>query len=207
MAEEGHKSVLDTGLQHLGTVYAKALLGATEKSGTTAQVVEELDSFVTDVLSALPKFEATLVSPRVPFEAKERMLHQALHGRASSQFLNFVKVLARRGRFDCIHAVRRAARQLLNELRGRVEVRLTTAAPIDQATQDSIVARLKAALGSEIDLKVAVDENVLGGVLIRVGDTVYDGSLANQLARLRRELVANTTQRMRANVDRFAVAN
>jgi F-type H+-transporting ATPase subunit delta len=79
--------------------------------------------------------------------------------------------------------------------------------PLDRATRDLVLAKLKSSLGVEIDLKTSVDPDLLGGLVIRVGDTVYDGSLANQLARLRNELVATATQRMRANTDRFTVAN
>ncbi len=207
MAEARQSTILDTGLQYLGTVYAKALIGAAEKAGTTDAVLEQLDSLVTDVLDVLPQFEATLNSPRVPFDSKERLLDQAFRHQMAPQLFNFVKVLARRGRFNCVRAVRRAARKIYNELRGRLEVHLTTAEPIDRATHELVLAKLKGSLGSEIDLKTSVNPDVLGGLVIRVGDTVYDGSLANQLARLRNELVATTTQHMRADADRFAVAN
>src|SRR6185503_14304012 len=126
MAEVEQRSIHDTGLQYLGTVYAKALIGATEKAGKTEAVLEELDSLVTDVLSALPRLDATLCSPRVPFESKERILDQAFRGKMSVQLLHFLKVLARRGRFHCVRAVRQAARKILNDLRGRVEVLVTT---------------------------------------------------------------------------------
>jgi F-type H+-transporting ATPase subunit delta len=207
MAEARHSTVLDTGLQYIGTVYAKALIAAAEKSGTTEKVLEELDAFVSDVLDAFPKFEATLGSPRVPFESKERALDRAFANKMSPQLLNFLKVLTRRGRFEAVRAVRLAARKIYNDLRGRVEVHLTTAEPLDASTRDLVLTKLKAALKTEIDLKTYVDPELLGGLTIRVGDTVYDGSLANQLARLRNELVATATQRLRAESDRFAVAN
>jgi F-type H+-transporting ATPase subunit delta len=111
----------------------------------------------------------------------------------SPQLLNFLKVLARRGRFEAVRAVRHASRKIFNDLRGRVEVFVTTAAPLSDAIRDLVLAKLKSSLKSEIDLKTHVDPNLLGGLRIRVGDTVYDGSLANQLARLRSELVATAT--------------
>jgi F-type H+-transporting ATPase subunit delta len=162
---------------------------------------------VFDVLDRMPQFEATLASPRVSFEAKEQLLDRALGTRMSPQLLNFIKVVARRGRFDAIRAVQIAAQKLRNELRGRIEVRLTTAEPIDSQTSDLIVSRLTASLGREIDLRLHVDSEVLGGAVIRIGDTVYDGSLANQLNQLRTELVARATQTLRRQADRFATAN
>ena len=207
MAEARQSTIRDTGLQYLGNVYAKALIAATESAGKTEAVVEELDAFITEVLDSNRRLEAVLSSPRISFENKERILHHALANKMSPLLLNFLKVLVRRGRFQAVRAVAVAARKIVNDLRGRVEVHLTTAEPINAATRDLILAKLKGSLKSEIDLKTNVDAQVLGGVVIRVGDTVYDGSLANQLARLRTELVASTTQRMRQESDRFAVAN
>lgn len=207
MVEVQHSTVLDPGLEHLGTVYAKGLLAATERAGKTDEVLAELDSLVDDVLPKLPQFEASLASPRVSFDAKERLIDKAFRGRASTEFLNFIKVLTRRGRFKAVRAVRVAARRLLNELRRRMEVHLVTAAELDQVTQDMIVQKLKTSFGQDVDLRVKVDPDLIGGMLIRIGDTVYDGSIANQLKQLRSELVARSAQTLRAQSERFAVAN
>jgi F-type H+-transporting ATPase subunit delta len=207
MEEVRQFTALDPRLQYLGTVYAKALLGATEKAGDTDKVLGEFSAFLTDVLDKLPQLEATLASPRIAFEVKEQMLDRALAGKMNPRLLNFVKVVTRRGRFDAIRAVHQAASRLYNQLRGRVEVRLTTAEPIDRATRDLIVKRLTASLGREIDLKPRVDAQILGGVVIRIGDTVYDGSIANQLNQLRGDLVARATQSLRRQADRIAAAS
>jgi F-type H+-transporting ATPase subunit delta len=201
-----HTTVLDTGLQYLGTVYAKALLGATEKSGTTELVLSELQSVLDDVLARLPQFEAALSSPRIPMETKERMLDRAFGGKMSVQLINFLKVLSRRGRFNSLRNVYMAARRIVNELRGRVEVRLTTAEPLDTATRDLVVNKLRAALGRDVELLAHVDPDLIGGLVIRVGDTVYDGSVANQLRRLRQELVARASQTLGSQTDRFTLA-
>lgn len=199
-------SVLDSGLQYLGTVYAKALLGATEKTGTTDSVLAELESVVDDVLRRLPKFEAAMTSPRVSLASKERMLESAFAGKMSGQLLNFLKVLARRGRFECLRAVRLAARRLVNELRSRVEVQLTSAEPLDDATRGLVIAKLRSALRLDVDLRTHVDPELIGGIVIRVGDTVYDGSVANQLQRLRQQLVARASQLLGGEADRFTLA-
>lgn len=207
MAEARNNEVLDTGLQYLGTVYAKALLAVTEKTGKSEAVVQELESLVDDVLVRLPKLDAALSSPRVSLERKEALLDQAFSKSMSPQLLQFLKVVIRRGRFNCIRALRRSAQHLLNELRRRVEVHVTTAEPVDSATKDLIATTLQRALKRDIDLKLSVKPEVLGGILIRVGDTVYDGSLANQLARLRQDLISSASMRLRTNSERFVVAN
>ncbi|MDA1052283.1 MAG: ATP synthase F1 subunit delta [Planctomycetota bacterium] len=207
MTEARDKAVFDTGQQYLGAVYAKALLGAAEKVGNAEAVLDELNSFVDDVLAKVPNLDATLASPRVAFELKAAMLDKALAGKVSAEFLNFVKVVARHGRFDCLRAIRQAVRKQLNDLRGRVEVFLCAAEPPSQESIELIANRLKALLGKDVDLQVDVDRELIGGVKLRIGDTVYDASVANRLVRLKDELLSKTGQQLRDNLDRFALAD
>ena len=207
MTEVREKTMFDTGQQYLGAVYAKALLGAAEKLGKAEALLDELDAFIDDVLAKVPQLDATLVSPSVAFEAKTDMLDKALSGKVSVELLNFLKVVARHGRFDCIRAIRKAARLRLNDLRGRVEVFLRSAEPISQQSIELVVNRLKAVLGKEVDLRVDVDSELIGGVVLRIGDTVYDASVANRLVRLKGELLFKTGQQLRDNLDRFALAD
>jgi F-type H+-transporting ATPase subunit delta len=76
MAKSKH-DVIDSGRQHLGSVYAKALLGAAEKAGQAKQVLEELDSLVTDVLNQLPQLDAAFISPRLAHEEKAALIDKA----------------------------------------------------------------------------------------------------------------------------------
>lgn len=207
MTEVRDRMVFDTGEQYLGAVYAKALLGAAEKAGNAELVLGELNAFVDEVLVKVTNLEATLASPRVGFDAKAAMLDKALGGHVSGELLNFLKVVARHGRFDCIRSVRYAARQRLNELRGRVEVFLRAAEPMNQDSRELVVNRLQAVLGKEVELLVDVDSELIGGIVLRIGDTVYDASVANRLVRLKDELLFKTGQQLRDNLDRFALAD
>jgi F-type H+-transporting ATPase subunit delta len=196
----------DQGREHLGTVYAKALLGAAQKAGKIEPVMEELESVVVDVLNKLPQWEATLASPRVPTEDKLRMLDQAFRGKMSTTMLHFLKVLTEHGRFDCLRAVRHAARHLYNQMRGRIEVEIRTAQPLSNPLRQTIADRLKGLLGKEVELTTEVRPELLGGIVVKVGDTLYDGSLANQLERTRAQAIEATMQSIRRSVDRFATA-
>ncbi len=207
MTEARDKVLFDTGQQYLGTVYAKALLGAAEKVGNADLVVDELNSFVDDVLAKVSGLSSTLTSPRVASEAKTAMLDKALGGKVSTEMLNFLKVVARHGRFDCLGAIRQAAQHQLNDLRGRVEVFLYAAQLPSHESIELISNRLKALLGKDIDLQVHVDQELIGGVKLRIGDTVYDASVANRLVRLKSELLSKTGQQLRDNLDRFALAD
>ncbi len=206
MAETKHDTVFDTGQQYLGSVYAKALIAASEKAGETDAVLEGLQSLVDDVLEQAPGLESTLVSPRVPLEAKENMLQSALGGRAAPTLLTFLKVLCRRGRFDSLRAILRATRKQYNELRNRKEVHVTSADPLTAENLEATANRLRQALGCDVDLQVKIVPDLIGGLVIRVGDTVYDGSLANRLKTLRNDLLATSSQQIRSELDRFAAA-
>jgi len=206
MTDAKHRTVFDTDQQHLGTVYAKALLGATEKAGNTEAVLSELHSVNADVLARLPQLKATLASPRVPLEAKLSVLDRAFGNQMTPTLLDFLKVLCRRGRFDCLAAIESSMRRLFNDLRGRVEVEVRSAEPLDDATIEMTANRLRAALQCDVELRLETDPDILGGLVIRIGDTVYDGSIANRLHRLRDDMVASVTRQMRGQVDRFALA-
>jgi F-type H+-transporting ATPase subunit delta len=208
MAEAAKKNAkFDPGLEPIGAVYAKALLAAAEKAGQADAAVEELESLAQDVLAELPQFRAALESPRIGTEEKIALLDRAFSGRMSALGLNFLKVLARHGRLDCLRAIAAVARKLLNELRGRREVLVRTASPLSQPLRQRIVDRLGAMLGKEVILQTEIDPEMLGGVTVRVGDTVYDGSVSAQLALMRAESIERTAKRIQESLERFAVSS
>jgi F-type H+-transporting ATPase subunit delta len=207
MAEPTQTAAIDPARQQIGTVYAKALLGAAEKAGQSDQVVEELGSFVVDVLDKLPKFQAALSSPRISHEEKTAMLDRALAGKMTPLLLNFLKVVSRHSRLDCLRAVAVAARNQLNEMRGRVEVLLKTAAPISNTLREQIVQQLTKMLGKEIVLRTQLDPEMLGGLIVRVGDTVFDGSLTAKLTGIREAAVEKTAAHFRQSLERFALSS
>jgi F-type H+-transporting ATPase subunit delta len=192
--------------QRLGAVYARALLGSSEAQNRSESVMEELDALLDEVLQRHPSLEATLASPRVSPGEKAALLDRIFSGRVSEQLLTFLKVVARHGRLDCIRQIRRAAREEINRLRSRVGVQVMTAEPLNNELRTRIEVQLRSQLGQEIDLRCLVDPHLLGGLVVRVGDTVFDGSVANRLARLKVEIINNTSQALRQAIDRFAVS-
>ena len=97
----------DVGVEHVADVYAKGLLGATEKAGQTAAVLDEFDALLAEVLDRFPRFEAILASALVLPEEKSALIDRVLGGRASPMLVNFLKVVARHGRLDCLRAIHR----------------------------------------------------------------------------------------------------
>src|SRR5436190_340658 len=195
---------VDASRQHLGTVYAKALLGAAEAAGQADQIVEELESLVTDVLDTLPQLDEAMKSPRLTHEERLPILEKAFGGKLSPTTLTFLKVVSKHGRLDCLRAIARSARKQLNTTRGRVEVIVETAYPLSNPIRERIVGRLMQLLNREVMLTTEVNEDLLGGLVVRVGDTVFDASVAARLKRMEQVTLDHTKQKIRESIDRFA---
>lgn len=197
---------IDASRQHLATVYAKALLGAAEKAGQAEAVVEELESLVSDVLAKLPQLDMAFSSPRLAHEERVPLLDKAFGGRMSSTTLTFLKVLSRHDRLNCLRAITVAARKQLNVLRNRIEVIVESAHPLSNPLRERITARLGQLLSREVMLTTQINPDLLGGLVVRVGDTVYDASLAAQLKRMEQVTLEHTKQTLRESLERFAVS-
>ena len=201
------RTSFDSAREHIGSVYAKGLLGAAESHGLTDRVLSELDSLIDDVLDQLTDWELVLASARISVEAKQGMLERAFAGKMTPLLLNFLKVLARHRRLDCLRQIRSAARHQYNAIRGTVEVEVHTAEPVSSALMDQIVQRLTISLGRQVELTSHVEPELLGGLVVRVGDTVFDGSLENRLENMRTEMLDRTTGLIRDSLQRFLVSD
>ena len=203
MPEVQHSTVLDVGVHHIADVYAKAFLGAAENTGKTDSLVEELDSLIEDVLDAHPDLEKTLYSGLVADDQKTEIIDRIFSGRASETLVVFLKVLARHARLDCLRPIHRAVHHLVNEMRGRVEVELRVASPIEDDLATEITRSLRGALRGEPDVSVVVDPSLIAGAVVTVGDTVYDGCVASRLRQLRTQIIDISVEKIQASREQF----
>ncbi len=193
----------NVGAERIANVYAAALLGATEKAGDTETVLDEFDALLDDVFARFPGVEDVLGSALVSHEEKTVLLDGVFQGKLSSRFLDFLKVLSRHGRLDCLRPVRRQARIQVDRLRGRVRVRLSTATPLADAVADTLIENLRKLLGGEPLVQRDVDPKLIGGAVLRVGNVVYDGSIANQLQTIRQQMIDRSVDEIQSRRDRF----
>lgn len=210
MTEDAHISAsvagtqVDIGAQRVGVVYAKALLAAAQSSGNVAEVMEELDSLVNDVLLKHPDIDAAMGSGMISNEDKVLMVDRVFGGKVTQTFSNFLKVLSSHGRGGYLRAIQQAAHDLYDEMQGRVRVLLTTATPLDPALAGRIVERLRGATGAEPVLVQVVDPGLIGGIIFRIGDTVYDGSISTQLEQVRSQMINRSVHEIQRRRDRFS---
>jgi F-type H+-transporting ATPase subunit delta len=193
----------DVGVEHIAGVYAKGLLDTTERAGVTDAVLEEFDVLMTDVLDRFPHLEDVLASTLVSPEEKSALIDRLLKGRASATLVNFLKIVARHGRLDCLRAIHFETHVFYDKLRNRIPVRLSTATPLDPAAVEKIAQSLRTMLGGEPVVQQEVDPNLIGGAVLRVGDIIYDGSVANQLQNLRQQMIEKSVHEIQSRRDRF----
>ena len=196
MAKNDDNATFDIEQQQIAAVYAKAFLGAAEEAGKTDSLAAEFDALFDQVLDSNPEFERLLGSPFISHEEKEGILDRTLGSQASTDLLTFLKVLSMHGRLDCLRAIRQTFGKLVRKLRGLVDVTLTTPRALDSGMLGEITARLRQMLGAEPEVSARVDPSLLGGAVVRVGDTVYDGSVASRLGRLRTQMIARTIEQI-----------
>ena len=197
---------ITTDQQQLGEVYAKALLGVGEKSGNTEDLISELQE-VNQAIAALPKLREAMVAPQIGSEEKLTLLEKAFKGKTSPSMMNFLKVIVQKDRFDCLPAVAISAREMFDQLTGKIQATLVTATEVDSQTQANIADQLSKKLGKQVELKPTVDPSIIGGIVVRVGDTVYDSSVAGQLEQVRVKATQKAADSIRGHLNRFTNEN
>lgn len=191
-------TVFDSEGQHAGEVYAKALLQSASSANKVDLVVDQFESFVRDVLDKNPKFELVLSNPKTSNEDKIGMIDRVFGKSMDLIVLNFLKVVCRRNRLQHLRSIASAAVALRDEWAGRLQVHVTTSAEMTEASRTALQNKLKSTFNKDVRLLAKVDPSILGGLVVRIGDTVYDGSVDGQLKALRREAGAKAEAAIRA---------
>ena len=182
---------------HVGQVYAKALLAAAQAEGKVDLVVDQLDAFVNDVLAKHPALVAAFANPKLGVDDKIAMLDRIFGRSMEPTLLKAIKVIARRRRLPMIGSVQQAAVKLRNEALGRLQVIVTTAQPLDSSALNSLREKLKVMLKADVVLANKIDKSVIGGLMVRIGDTVFDGSVDGQLKQMQKATLAKAEQAIR----------
>src|SRR4029078_3420650 len=167
---KSNSRAVNVGAQQVATIYAKAFLGAAEKLGQTDALVAELAA-VSQSLDNASELEAVFASALVSPDEKSQLLDRLYGSRLSETLLDFLKVVARHGRLDLVSAVNESVGKLYDELCGRVSVQLRTATPVDDGLSRNLTASLTKLLGGEPTLEPEVDDELIGGLMVRADGT------------------------------------
>ena len=175
---------VDIAADRVAKVYAQAIVEAADAAGCRREVLAELAALARDVLPTVPEAAAVFSSPKVSAEEKGRIIERIAGGRMQATTTNALHVLARHGRLGMLASVVAAAERLADERDGKRQATFTTAVPLDAAEQARIVAETEKALTAALVPSFVVDPAIIGGLVVRVGDTIYDQSVATGLARI-----------------------
>lgn len=197
------ETVLDTDAQQVGKLYSRAFLAAATKAGNAEEMLEELGALVDEVLDKNADFDHMLKSQVMPHEEREAMIDRVFRGRASQLMVNFLKTLSKHGRLGNLRAIRTEAQDLYDTSQGRVKVTVTTALPLEDDVKSAIAAAVKQKTGGEPVLIERTRPDLIGGVVVQIGDTVFDGSVAARLRRLREKMIDRSVHEIQSRRDRF----
>ncbi|HBB74474.1 MAG TPA: ATP synthase F1 subunit delta [Planctomycetaceae bacterium] len=204
--QDATSAPLDPSAERIARVYAQAIIEAADRKGCRAEVLDELGAFARDVVGRVPRAREVLSSPQVSIDDKRALIDRLATGRMLPTTVHTLHVLARHGRLGIVAEVAHAARRLADELAGRQPAVFKTAVALDPAARTEIVRDVERSLAVSLAPTFVVDPDIIGGLVVRIGDTVYDQSIASGLARLGQNLHRRSMHEIQHGRDRLAPA-
>jgi F-type H+-transporting ATPase subunit delta len=190
--------------RRVAKVYADALLTVAEQRGEAEEIGRELSAIVNEVYAERPEVEEALASPVVRRSAKLPILEHAFKNNVSDLLFNFLVVLNGKERLSLLRHVRAAYGDQLDERAKRVRVTVRSAIPLTDAQTELLKQTISQATGLEPVIHPKVDDNLLGGMIIQVGDRVFDSSVRYQIESIRNQLLARSSYEIQTGRDRFS---
>ena len=171
--------------------YVAALYNAAEKA-TVVDLVESDLGLVAYSLESSPDLETALLQPLIPASKKKEIVERLFADKVHEVTLHYLFLVLDMNRAEVIKATEPEYVRLANERRGIVLAEVRTAVDPDPDQLAKLKERLEAHTGKTVEMNVTIDSSLIGGVSVRIGDTVLDGSVAGFLARLREQLLGES---------------
>jgi F-type H+-transporting ATPase subunit delta len=169
--------------------YAEALFEAGERHGLHDEFAANF-AVLDEAAAGNARVRAFLESPKIKLGAKKDVLRRSLGQKAHALFVNFVMVVLDKRRQRLLFDIGTEYRKLVDEKLGRMHVQVTLARPADTSLQEQISKQLSSALDRRVIPHVQVNQEILGGIIVRYGDRVLDGSVRRRLVSLRHRLLS-----------------
>ncbi|QDU88625.1 ATP synthase subunit delta [Pirellulimonas nuda] len=198
-----HETVMDVTAEQIARTYAEAFLGAVAGDPQRGEWVEQLEAIERDAIRPHPEFAEAIRSAFVSQEDRIAMLERVFGGRVGEPVLNLLRVMSRHNRAELIGAASRHVRKIYDEEQGRRRVEISVAHQLSPELQEEIVGGVRSRFGFEPVVSVTVDPSLVAGIVLRVGDTVYDGSVSNAFRKAHQAIVQHVIQRIEDNPMHF----
>ena len=169
--------------------YAKAILGLAKDQNTVETVNNDME-LITNTVANSKDLSDMLQSPILRSELKKTALLEVFKG-LNLITVGLIDTLISNKRINILSDVASAYNNLYNQFRGSVEATVTTAVPLTDDLKSKVLTKAKELTGKNVAIKNIVDESIIGGFILRIGDIQYNASIANQLNKLKREFTLN----------------
>ena len=173
-------------MEEIAQVYARSLFEVAQSEESTDGVREELGQFA-DAVADERELQTFFFSPYFSTEEKKDGLNRAVTGE-SDTLRNFLELLVEKHRMPALFRIRREFDRLWREENRLLPVLLTSAIELDDETVRDLGDRIGAGTGRKIELTTRVEPDILGGIVLRVGNSILDASIRNRLETLRRQV-------------------
>jgi ATP synthase F1 delta subunit len=173
-------------MEEIATVYARSLFEVAKEQDKLDLVREQIGEFA-DALEQTRELQVFFFSPYFSSAEKQDGLDRAISG-ADAVIVNFLKLLIENHRMPVVFRVRRAYEELWEDENKLLPVRVTSAVELDAKTVSQIGDQIAEQTGRKVDLSSEIDPDILGGIVVRVGNSILDASIRNRLEQLRRQV-------------------
>jgi F-type H+-transporting ATPase subunit delta len=173
-------------MEELAQVYARALLEVAKEHDKLDVLHEQLGQFA-DAMNEHRELSVFFFSPYFSTQEKQQSLERVLVD-ADESLLNFVSLLIENHRMPVIFRIRQEFERLWDEEKRILPVEITSAVELDGATTESLGRRIGERTGRTVQLAARVDPGIIGGIIVRVGNSILDASIRNRLEQLRRQV-------------------
>jgi ATP synthase F1 delta subunit len=173
-------------VEEIAQVYSRSLFQVAREHDKLDEIREQLGEF-TDVLAEERNMQRFFFSPQFSTEEKKEGLHKAIEG-ADETLVNFLELLLEKHRMPAIFRIRRQFDELWREENKLLPVEVTSAVELDEETVRKIGDEIGERTGRKVELTSRIDPDILGGIVLRVGNSILDASIRNRLERLRKQV-------------------
>jgi F-type H+-transporting ATPase subunit delta len=171
--------------------YAKSIVGLAVEQNELESVYADM-KFIRSVCSTNPDFVSILKSPIFTSDKKEKLIEAVTVGRVSRLTDLFIKLLIRKTRENALPEIAEAFIGQYNEIKGIHRVKLTTAAPASDEVKQVIIEKVRKNTGiTQIEMETSVDEDMIGGFKLEIGDVLIDASIERDLNDIRKQFLSN----------------
>jgi F-type H+-transporting ATPase subunit delta len=167
--------------------YARALYEVAKERGLIDRIETEVNSVV-DAIKQNADLEKLLMHPHISQAAKKELVKDLFQAKLSDETMNFLNVLIENGREADLAVIQYAYVQLANEERGIADAVVTTAKALTEEEQAKIAENFGKVLNKKLRIHTVVDPSILGGVVVKIGDRLYDGSIKRKLEQFAHQL-------------------